>query len=257
MCRRFAAKGDDKFAGLGWKPAGSGAPLLDGVLAWIDCDIESVTEAGDHFCVMGRVRDLGGRPRRRPAALLPRAATAASRSEPPWPSTPSATSSRPSTPTAYIHPDAVVIGEVTIGPESSVWPSAVLRGDPGGHRHRRPHVDPGRHRRPHHADHADAGRRRVRDRPPRAPRGLHDRQRVPGRVGRHRPQRRRAGGRVPRRRRRARARATSACRAGPWPSACRPPSSSTPSEPDVHIRMGMEVYRERGRTYREQLRRLD
>jgi carbonic anhydrase/acetyltransferase-like protein (isoleucine patch superfamily) len=35
-------------------------------------------------------------------------------------------------PTAYIHPDAVVIGEVTIGPEASVWPCAVLRGDPGG-----------------------------------------------------------------------------------------------------------------------------
>ena len=28
-------------------------------------------------------------------------------------------------------------------------------------------------------------------------------------------------------------------------------------DPDAHIRMGMEVYRERGRTYREQLRRLD
>jgi carbonic anhydrase/acetyltransferase-like protein (isoleucine patch superfamily) len=26
----------------------------------------------------------------------------------------------------------VVIGEVTIGPDSSIWPSAVLRGDPGG-----------------------------------------------------------------------------------------------------------------------------
>src|SRR5690606_41474151 len=35
-------------------------------------------------------------------------------------------------PTAYVHPDAVVIGEVTLGPESSVWPGAVLRGDPGG-----------------------------------------------------------------------------------------------------------------------------
>ena len=35
-------------------------------------------------------------------------------------------------PTAFIHPDAVVIGAVTIGPESSVWPGAVLRGDPGG-----------------------------------------------------------------------------------------------------------------------------
>lgn len=32
-------------------------------------------------------------------------------------------------PTAFIHPDAVVIGNVSIGPESSVWPQAVLRGD--------------------------------------------------------------------------------------------------------------------------------
>lgn len=34
-------------------------------------------------------------------------------------------------PTAYVHPDAVVIGAVTIGPESSIWPGAVLRGDHG------------------------------------------------------------------------------------------------------------------------------
>src|SRR5690606_19353030 len=34
--------------------------------------------------------------------------------------------------TAYVHPDAVVIGDVTLGPEASVWPGAVLRGDPGG-----------------------------------------------------------------------------------------------------------------------------
>ncbi|MEG3586923.1 MAG: gamma carbonic anhydrase family protein [Actinomycetota bacterium] len=32
---------------------------------------------------------------------------------------------------AYIHPDAVVIGNVTIGSESSVWACAVLRGDDG------------------------------------------------------------------------------------------------------------------------------
>jgi carbonic anhydrase/acetyltransferase-like protein (isoleucine patch superfamily) len=34
-------------------------------------------------------------------------------------------------PTAFVHPDATVIGNVTIGPESSVWPQAVLRGDYG------------------------------------------------------------------------------------------------------------------------------
>jgi flavin reductase (DIM6/NTAB) family NADH-FMN oxidoreductase RutF len=58
VSRRFASKEEDKFAGLGWSPAGSGSPLLEGVLAWIDCDIESVTDAGDHVCVMGRVREL-------------------------------------------------------------------------------------------------------------------------------------------------------------------------------------------------------
>jgi carbonic anhydrase/acetyltransferase-like protein (isoleucine patch superfamily) len=33
--------------------------------------------------------------------------------------------------TAYVAPDAVVIGRVTLGPESSVWPGTVLRGDHG------------------------------------------------------------------------------------------------------------------------------
>ena len=34
-------------------------------------------------------------------------------------------------PDAYVHPDAVIIGSVTIGAESSIWPGAVLRGDDG------------------------------------------------------------------------------------------------------------------------------
>jgi carbonic anhydrase/acetyltransferase-like protein (isoleucine patch superfamily) len=34
-------------------------------------------------------------------------------------------------PNAYVHPSAVIIGDVTIGPEASVWPCAVLRGDYG------------------------------------------------------------------------------------------------------------------------------
>ena len=32
---------------------------------------------------------------------------------------------------AFVHPDAVVIGRVRIGPEASIWPCAVLRGDHG------------------------------------------------------------------------------------------------------------------------------
>ncbi|MEX2626537.1 MAG: gamma carbonic anhydrase family protein [Ilumatobacteraceae bacterium] len=41
-------------------------------------------------------------------------------------------------PDAYVHPDAVIIGSVTVGAQSSIWPGAVLRGDDGeiriGHR---------------------------------------------------------------------------------------------------------------------------
>jgi carbonic anhydrase/acetyltransferase-like protein (isoleucine patch superfamily) len=34
-------------------------------------------------------------------------------------------------PSAFVHPDATVIGAVTVGPESTVWPQTVLRGDVG------------------------------------------------------------------------------------------------------------------------------
>src|SRR4051812_23140457 len=32
VCRTFASKGTDKFARIGWKPAGSGSPILDDVI---------------------------------------------------------------------------------------------------------------------------------------------------------------------------------------------------------------------------------
>jgi carbonic anhydrase/acetyltransferase-like protein (isoleucine patch superfamily) len=54
-------------------------------------------------------------------------------------------------PDAYVHPDAVVIGNVTIGAQASVWPTAVLRGDDGRIEVGRAHVDPGRLDRPLHA----------------------------------------------------------------------------------------------------------
>lgn len=55
----MATKGVDKFSGVGWRPAATGAPLIDGVLGFVDCAIERVVEAGDHYVVIGRVRQLG------------------------------------------------------------------------------------------------------------------------------------------------------------------------------------------------------
>lgn len=59
VCRQFAARGADRYAGLAWRAGITGAPVLDGVVAWIDCTVESVVDAGDHHFVLGRVIDLG------------------------------------------------------------------------------------------------------------------------------------------------------------------------------------------------------
>src|SRR5205807_1245508 len=58
LCRIFASAGLDKFANLRWRPTGSGAPIIERSLAWVDCDLERVYEVGDHYLVIGYVRAL-------------------------------------------------------------------------------------------------------------------------------------------------------------------------------------------------------
>ncbi len=66
ICRAFAGHGHERFRGVGWHPAESGAPIVAGGLAWLDCTIEVEHDAGDHIMVLGRVRAMGvdheGRP---------------------------------------------------------------------------------------------------------------------------------------------------------------------------------------------------
>jgi flavin reductase (DIM6/NTAB) family NADH-FMN oxidoreductase RutF len=58
VCRVFASRATDKFAEIGWKRSGNGSPVLDGVLAYVDCTIETVVPSGDHDIVVGQVHDL-------------------------------------------------------------------------------------------------------------------------------------------------------------------------------------------------------
>nr|WP_144097845.1 flavin reductase family protein [Croceicoccus sediminis] len=57
-CKRFAASAPDKFAGLSHRSSPAEQPVLDDVLAWIDCVIEFTHEVGDHLLVVGRVEQL-------------------------------------------------------------------------------------------------------------------------------------------------------------------------------------------------------
>lgn len=58
LCRSFATRGADRFADVEWRAAPSGAPILENVVAWIDCVPDAIHEAGDHYIHIGRVTDL-------------------------------------------------------------------------------------------------------------------------------------------------------------------------------------------------------
>ena len=58
ICMTFAGRGSDKFAGLEVSEDDRGQPCLPGVIARLHCDVEAVSDAGDHEMVMGRVHAL-------------------------------------------------------------------------------------------------------------------------------------------------------------------------------------------------------
>jgi 3-hydroxy-9,10-secoandrosta-1,3,5(10)-triene-9,17-dione monooxygenase reductase component len=55
VCRRFASKAEDKFEDISHRLSDDGQPIIDDVVAWIDCSLHQVHEAGDHFIVLGEV----------------------------------------------------------------------------------------------------------------------------------------------------------------------------------------------------------
>lgn len=58
VSRRMSARGEDRFDGVAWTPSPLGNPVLDGIVAWVDCTVEQVVEIGDHQLVVGRVCEL-------------------------------------------------------------------------------------------------------------------------------------------------------------------------------------------------------
>jgi 3-hydroxy-9,10-secoandrosta-1,3,5(10)-triene-9,17-dione monooxygenase reductase component len=60
LSNTMASRGVDKFTDVPWSPSPeTGSPLLEGTLGYVDCQIHTVHEAGDHYVVIGRVLDLG------------------------------------------------------------------------------------------------------------------------------------------------------------------------------------------------------
>jgi flavin reductase ActVB len=57
VCRSFASKAEDKFAGVEWREGVLGQPLLEkAAIAWAECEVEQIVEAGDHLIFIGAFR---------------------------------------------------------------------------------------------------------------------------------------------------------------------------------------------------------
>jgi flavin reductase (DIM6/NTAB) family NADH-FMN oxidoreductase RutF len=60
LARSFAVSGGDKFTGVAWERGlATAAPMLEGAIAWVECALEQIFDAGDHELVTGRVLTLG------------------------------------------------------------------------------------------------------------------------------------------------------------------------------------------------------
>ena len=58
ISNQFARKGADKWAGVDWSLTRNQNPVITDTLMWLDCDVQSEYEAGDHYIVVGRVNEM-------------------------------------------------------------------------------------------------------------------------------------------------------------------------------------------------------
>lgn len=55
VCRKFAVRGADRFAGVSWTPSPRGLPVLDDCVAWLECRLRDELDGGDHVIVTAEV----------------------------------------------------------------------------------------------------------------------------------------------------------------------------------------------------------
>ena len=59
LSNSFFNKDKDPFEAIHWSESTLGSPIIEGCVAWIDCLIGDVHEAGAHYIVIGEVQGIG------------------------------------------------------------------------------------------------------------------------------------------------------------------------------------------------------
>lgn len=58
LCRKFAGPRHERFSDVIHRVSEDGLPVLDGAIAWVECAVYSVQEAGDHLFVLGQIKAM-------------------------------------------------------------------------------------------------------------------------------------------------------------------------------------------------------
>lgn len=58
VCKALSSRAENKFEAIEYRLSNAGLPIIEHALAWIDCDLDAVHEAGDHYIVIGKVHSL-------------------------------------------------------------------------------------------------------------------------------------------------------------------------------------------------------
>ncbi|MGO9266898.1 MAG: flavin reductase family protein [Candidatus Binataceae bacterium] len=55
LSRKFAVSGGDKFQGVAYRMGANGVPILDGILAYLECKLYATYDGGDHTLFLGEI----------------------------------------------------------------------------------------------------------------------------------------------------------------------------------------------------------
>ncbi|MDP6145409.1 MAG: flavin reductase family protein [Acidimicrobiales bacterium] len=59
LSNSFFDKEKDPFNAIEWREGTTGSPIIKDCVAWVDCVIGDIHDAGDHYIVIGEVQEIG------------------------------------------------------------------------------------------------------------------------------------------------------------------------------------------------------
>jgi len=59
----FATPNEDRFKNVEWRSENTGSPIINGAVAWFDCNTERVVDAGDHLILIGNIIGFDSSPK--------------------------------------------------------------------------------------------------------------------------------------------------------------------------------------------------